>query len=295
MKSLVSIRDLSRKQILDLCYRASQHEGKKCHTLEDQIVMTLFFENSTRTKLSFETAALRVGAKLLQFDAENSSLHKGESFEDTIRMASSYSNILIIRHPQDGAAQRAMAVSSVPIINAGDGKNEHPSQTLLDIYTILKEKEKIDGLTFTFAGDLKHGRTVHSLLYALLHFDVKIILASPEILALPKEIKELIKNKIILETTDIRQTLDVDFLYMTRIQKERFEGSSDYTEDWIVSKDILTQYARKTLKILHPLPRVNEISTDVDDTPFACYFQQAQNGVPMRMAILEYVAGAFSC
>lgn len=297
MNSLISIKDLNRQQILALCSQAALHDkNKECTTLDGKIVMTLFFEPSTRTRLSFESAALRTGAKVLTFTAESSSLKKGESFSDTVRMASSYADILIIRHPEEGASAQAKAVSSAPVINAGDGKNEHPTQTMLDLYTIIKERGSIDGSTIALAGDLKYGRAVHSLLYALKNFDAKIILAAPQEFALPEDIKKEMGSQIIYQTEYLHEALEADFLYMTRVQKERFNPQAEgYKEDFILSLPLLEQKAKKSLRVLHPLPRVNEITEDVDPSPHNIYFKQAANGVPMRMALLEYASGVFLC
>lgn len=294
MKSIISIKDLSYDDILLLCTRAlTIIEQGFTPTLSDKILASLFFEPSTRTKLSFETAGLRAGAKFLNFQTETSSLKKGESLEDTIRMASTYADIVVIRHPEDGAAARAKNVSSCPIINAGDGKNEHPTQTLLDLLTILRDRGSLENFTITLAGDLKYSRTIHSLVYALTLFDVKIILASPKDLTLPEDLKTIINDQIILETSIITEGLNTDYFYMTRVQKERFPNPDDahYEEDWILTKNICQQYGKKGMKVMHPLPRVNEISTDIDDSAYQLYFTQAENGLYMRTALLEYTLG----
>ncbi|MGL5721771.1 MAG: aspartate carbamoyltransferase [Brevinema sp.] len=298
MKSLLSIHDLSPQQILALCQQALIHDNNpnSSEALSNKIVMTLFFEPSTRTRFSFESAALRLNAKILSFTPDVSSLQKGESFADTVRMAAAYADILIIRHPEEGTAVKAAAISSAPIINAGDGKNEHPTQTLLDLYTIFKQLQRLDGYHITVAGDLRYGRAPHSLIRALSMFDVKITLASPPDFTLPDDLKALIADKIVMETSDLSQALKSDFLYMTRVQKERFNpNDTGYSDDFILTKQMLSQNASPSLKVLHPLPRVNEITEDVDSTPYALYFEQAKNGVYMRIAILEYVAGVFKC
>lgn len=297
MPSLLSINDLSQSEILQLCQRADEI---RCHgfqkNLHDKLVALLFFEPSTRTKMSFETASLRLGANILNFTSEHSSLQKGESLEDTIRMASTYADLIVIRHPDDKAALRASAVSSCPIINAGDGKNEHPTQTLLDIYTILRHNQ-LAGLTITLAGDLKYGRTIHSLIHVLKLFDINIQLISPKTLSLPDSLKKEISHNIILESYHLKDGLNTDFFYMTRVQKERISHPNEVPneKEWILTKELCEKYAPPHMKILHPLPRVNEISTNLDDSPYALYFEQAKNGVFMRMALLEYALGVFSC
>ena len=296
MKSLVSINDIDKTTILKICQRALEiktHGFSK--TLPDKIIATLFFEPSTRTKLSFQSAILRSGAQILNFEADNSSLKKGETLEDTIRMTSAYADLIVIRHPEAGSALRAQQVSSCPIINAGDGTNEHPTQTLLDLVTILEHHGSLDGFTITLGGDLKYSRTIPSLLHALAHFDVKIILASPQLLALPDHLKAKFQDKIILQTNSLKEGLKSDYFYMTRVQKERITGTTDITfeEDWILNKNLCEQYANKNTKILHPLPRVNEITTDIDDSPYQLYFTQAENGVYTRIALLEYILGVY--
>ncbi len=296
MKSLVSINDIDKTTILKICYRALEIKNQRfSKTLSDKIIALLFFEPSTRTKLSFQSAILRSGAHILNFEAENSSLKKGESLEDTIQMTSSYADLIIIRHPEEGAALRAKKVSSCPVINAGDGTNEHPTQTLLDLATILEHTGSLDGITITLGGDLKYSRTIPSLLQALAHFDIKIILASPLLLALPDHLKTKFQDKIILETNSLKEGLKSDYFYMTRVQKERISSTTDisFEEDWILNKKICEQYANKNTKILHPLPRVNEIALDIDNSPYQLYFTQAENGVYTRIALLEYILGVF--
>lgn len=299
MKSLISINDLSKETILSICNRALDiNKNSIQHTLSNKIISTLFFEASTRTKMSFEAAVMRAGGNILSFPSDNSSLQKGESIEDTLRMAAAYSDVIVLRHHEEGTAFRASLALNKPIINAGDGTNEHPTQTLLDIYTIFAQRGSLDGFTMTLAGDLKYSRTIHSLIYALKNFNVRIILASPQNFELPNNFKSIIKDQIILETNDLHKALDTDYFYMTRVQKERLDSNDknfEYQEDWILTKDLMDKYAPKHCRIMHPLPRINEIHTNLDDTTYNLYFQQAENGVHVRIAILEYVLGVFPC
>ncbi len=295
MKSLISINDIDKTQLLTLFDRAKQlkTQGFK-RTLPNKVIASLFFEPSTRTKMSFETAILRTGASALGFSPENSSLKKGESLEDTIRMVSGYADLIVMRHPEENASSRAKAVSKCPIINAGDGKNEHPTQTLLDLYTILEDHHSLDDFVITLAGDLKYSRTIHSLIYAIVKFsNAKVILASPEALTLSDEFRNILGDRLIKETHSLAEGLECDYFYMTRVQKERFPNPEDahYEDDWILTHDHCIKHAKPTTKILHPLPRVNEISTDIDDTPFQLYFKQAQNGLYVRIALLEFLLG----
>lgn len=294
MKSLISINDLSKDDIIRLCNRAFYHTAAHTQTLINKIIMTMFFEPSTRTKFSFESAALRLGGNILNFSSDHSSLQKGESFNDTIRMANIYSDILIIRHPEEGAAFKACDISDIPVINAGDGKNEHPSQTLLDLFTIFRERQNLDNYTICLAGDLKHNRAIHSLIYALKLFNVSVILAAPPGLELPLDLEHLIAHRLILKTSSLEKAIqNADYLYMTRVQKERDENLPDYDNSWIITPELIKIHAFKDIKIMHPLPRVNEISTELDLSSHALYFEQAKNGVFMRMAILEYALGVW--
>lgn len=294
MKSLISINDLSKDDIIQLCNRALYHTTANTQTLTNKIIMTMFFEPSTRTKFSFESAALRLGGNILSFSTDHSSLQKGESFNDTIRMANIYSDILIIRHPEEGAAFNARHISEIPVINAGDGKNEHPSQTLLDLFTIFRDRKSLENYTICLAGDLKHNRAIHSLIYALKLFNVSIILAAPSGLELPSDLEHLIAHRLILKTSSLAEAIrNADYLYMTRVQKERNKNSSDYDNSWIITPELIKLHASEDIKIMHPLPRVNEISTELDFSPHALYFEQAKNGIFMRMAILEYALGVW--
>ncbi|MCD6478388.1 MAG: aspartate carbamoyltransferase, partial [Candidatus Diapherotrites archaeon] len=251
-----------------------------------------FFEPSTRTRLSFEAAIQNLGASVIGFaDANVSSTKKGETLSDTIRVVSRYADIIVMRHYIEGAARLASEVSNKPIINAGDGANQHPTQTLLDLYTIKKAFGRIDGLTIGLLGDLKYGRTVHSLALALSLFeDIKLAFISPEMLAMPEHIKDSIKSKVrFSEHTELSEVIaKLDVLYVTRIQKERFPDPVDYEKvksAYIVDKEAIKD-AKPELKIMHPLPRVNELSYELDSTEHALYFEQARNGIPVREALL---------
>jgi len=297
-KSLVSIDDYSKEEQLRILDLAETFEAKPVQEiLKGYVVATLFFEPSTRTRLSFESAASRLGAQVIGFsEAGSSSVSKGESLNDTILTVSNDSDIIVMRHPREGSARYASEVSPVPIINAGDGANQHPTQTLLDMYSIRKTQGKLDNLQIAFVGDLKYGRTVHSLTFALCNFNATFHLVSPEELKLPSYVKRKIKdNKLdYFQYTDMNEVIpQVDILYMTRIQKERFSDPIEYEKvknAYILRNDML-QGAKNSMRILHPLPRVNEIEMDVDSNSMAYYFQQAQNGVYVRQALLASILG----
>jgi len=297
-KSLVSIDDYSKEEQLRILDLAETFEAKPVQEiLNGYVVATLFFEPSTRTRLSFESAASRLGAQVIGFsEAGSSSVSKGESLNDTILTVSNYSDIIVMRHPREGSARYASEVSPVPVINAGDGANQHPTQTLLDMYSIRKTQGKLDNLQIAFVGDLKYGRTVHSLTFAMCNFNATFHLVSPEELKLPSYVKRKIKdNKLdYFQYTDMNEVIpQVDILYMTRIQKERFSDPIEYEKvknAYILRNDML-QGAKKSMRVLHPLPRVNEIEMDVDANPMAYYFQQAQNGVYVRQALLASILG----
>ncbi len=293
----ISISDFSRQDLERVLDVAAEMEkmpaGKKSQILAGKTVASLFFEPSTRTRLSFETAAQNLGAHIVGFaDPQVSSLSKGESFSDTIRMAGINGDILVIRHSVDGAPRRAAEVCAKPVINAGDGSNQHPTQTLLDLYTIKKEFGKIDGIRIALVGDLKYGRTVHSLMYALAKFrKVTVYLISVKGLEMPRHIIEDTKGHLtVLETYSIDKYLkEVDVLYATRIQKERFPDEVEYEKvrnAYVITPELLAK-GKEGLKVMHPLPRITEISTEVDDTDAALYFQQAANGIPVREALLS--------
>ena len=297
-KSLVSINDLSKEQYFKILDLAEEFAKKpKQNLIQDYVVATLFFEPSTRTRLSFETAVCQLGGKYIGFTDPNvSSVRKGESLKDTIQTVANYSDLIIMRHPVDGAARYASEVSKVPIINAGDGANQHPTQTLLDLYTIRETQKTLSGLKIGFVGDLKYGRTVHSLLMALSQFDSTFYFISPDELKMPSSYKHQLDEKKLsyTETTDLENTIPkLDILYMTRIQKERFSDPIEYEKvknSYILVNSMLAR-SKPNLKVLHPLPRVNEISEDVDSNPKAYYFEQALNGVYVRQAILCLILG----
>jgi len=298
-KSIVSIKELTKEEILHILDVAkSLDENPQPTLLKGKILATLFFEPSTRTRLSFESAMYRLGGSVLGFaDSSVSSVSKGETVADTAKIISNYCDIIAVRHPVPGTAKIFSQYAIVPVINAGDGPNQHPTQTLLDLYTIKKAKGKLEDLTIGFLGDLKYGRTVHSLTHAMMHFGAKFYYISPKSLSMPEEhLKELDGAGIEYhETEDFYGTLKhLDILYDTRIQKERFLDPMEYEKHkgvYVVDKKIIP-YAKKDLKILHPLPRVDELSPELDDTEYAIYFQQAKNGIPVREALLALALGA---
>jgi aspartate carbamoyltransferase catalytic subunit len=297
-RNLISITDFSKEEQLRILELAATFEANPIQKiLGDFVVATLFFEPSTRTRLSFESAASRLGAKVIGFSSSAStSVSKGESLKDTILTVSNYSDIIVMRHPIDGSARYASEVSPVPVINAGDGANQHPTQTLLDLYSIQKTQGKLDNLDVAFVGDLKYGRTVHSLAMALTKFDTTFHLVSPLELKLPSYVKRHIKNKNLTyhQYTDMMEVIPkADIIYMTRIQKERFSDPIEYEKvknAYNLDNSMLAS-ARDNLRILHPLPRVNEIAEDVDNNPKAYYFEQALNGVFVRQALLSAILG----
>jgi len=299
---VISILDFTRPMIERVLGRAQQLENmprpQKAKILENKVVASLFFEPSTRTRLSFETAAQNLGARIIGFsDANVTSTSKGETLSDTIHIIENYADIIVMRHFIEGAAKRAAEISKVPIVNAGDGANQHPTQTMLDLYTIRKEFGKIDGIKIALAGDLKYGRTVHSLMYALSQFDnVTVYLISPESLAMPRHIIEETRKKLkIFETANIEKYIkECDVLYATRIQKERFPDEVEYQKvrnAYVITPQIVAK-GKPSLRIMHPLPRVNELSQALDGTPAALYFKQAANGIPVREALLSMLADA---
>ncbi len=298
-KSLVSINDLSREEIiaiLDMAELYSQQPRQK--VLEDTVVATLFFEPSTRTRLSFESAVNQLRGRILGFaEASSSSVSKGESLKDTILTVSNYVDLIVMRHPIEGAARYAAEVSPVPIINAGDGANQHPTQTLLDLFSIRKTQGTLENQTICMVGDLKYGRTVHSLLMAMSLFHAKFVFIAPPELRLPDEYRKFLKDKNLpfqeYETLTEETIADADILYMTRVQRERFSDPLEYekVKNVYVLRNALLEHTKPNLKVLHPLPRVNEIATDIDANPKAYYFQQARNGVYTRMAIISTILG----
>jgi len=299
-RDIVSIEDFSREEInyiLKVSQSMEPLASKGSDMLKGKILATLFFEPSTRTRLSFETAMLKLGGSTIGFaEAEVASVRKGENLADTIRTVENYADVIALRHPLDGAAKLAAEFAKVPILNAGSGSEEHPTQALMDLYTIQKEKGKIDGLTIALVGDLRYGRTVHSLAYALAFYDIKLYLISPESLKMRKEVIHAVEKKIsVVEGTNLEEVISqVDVLYVTRIQKERFPDAAEYAKvkgTYKIDLELLKN-AKKDLIILHPLPRVDEIAAEVDATPQARYFQQVWNGIVVRMALLALVLGA---
>ncbi|MGD0643466.1 MAG: aspartate carbamoyltransferase [Candidatus Bathyarchaeia archaeon] len=299
-RDIISIEDFSRQEIdyiLDVSRSMESLASKGSDMLKGKILATLFFEPSTRTRLSFETAILKLGGSYIGFaDAEIASVKKGENLADTVRTVENYADAIALRHGLEGAAKLAAEFSKVPIINGGTGAEEHPTQALVDLYTMRKEKGKIDGLKVALIGDLRYGRTVHSLAYALALYNIELYLVSPESLRMRKDVIQTIKNKIpVTEDANLESILpQIDVLYVTRIQKERFPDLAEYTKVKGAYKiDLKTlKNARKDLIILHPLPRLDEIAVEVDYTPQARYFQQVWNGVVVRMALLSLVLGA---
>ena len=298
-RRLVSIANLSKEKIMYLIQMAQEFEkNPNRKILDDRVVATLFFEPSTRTRLSFETAANRLGARVIGFtDPKVTSSTKGETLKDTIMMVSNYADVIVMRHYLEGAALYASEVSPVPVVNAGDGANQHPSQTMLDLYSIYKTQGTLENLNIYLVGDLKYGRTVHSLIMALRHFNPTLHLIAPKELALPEEYKIYCNEHHIkyVEHEDFNADIisDADILYMTRVQRERFTDLMEYerVKDVYILRASMLKTARENMKILHPLPRVNEISYDVDNDPHAYYFEQARNGLYARQAIICDVLG----
>jgi aspartate carbamoyltransferase catalytic subunit len=297
-RDIISIEDFSQKEInyiLDVAKSMESLMKTGSDMLKGKILATLFFEPSTRTRLSFETAMLKLGGNYIGFaEPDISSARKGENLADTIRTVENYADVIALRHSLEGSAKLAAEFSNVPIINAGTGAEEHPTQALIDLYTIRKEKGKIDGLKIALVGDLRYGRTVHSLAYALAMYNVELYLVSPETLRMRKDVLQTIKNKIpVTETTLEKIMPQLDVLYVTRIQKERFPDVAEYAKvkgAYRIDQKTLEK-AKKDMIILHPLPRVDEIAPEVDALPQARYFQQVGNGVAVRMALLSLVLG----
>ncbi len=292
-----SVQELNLIMNTAASFEKQVREGSIIRNLEGQVVAVLFFEPSTRTRLSFETAANRLGARVITVaEPASSSVAKGESLADTIRTVDGYADVIVMRHPMKGSAQIAADNAIHPFINAGDGSGHHPTQALLDIYTIRKEKGALGGHTVAFIGDLKYGRTVHSLGYLMTLYKNKMIFVSPKALRMPEEITNDLRGRgaEIEETEDLKEALAVsDIAYVTRIQRERFEDPAEYEKlkgSYIITRALIDQ-AKKGITILHPLPRVDEISTNVDNYEGAAYFRQAHNGVYVRMALLALVTG----
>jgi aspartate carbamoyltransferase catalytic subunit len=297
-RSLVSITDYSKEDILDVLQTASRfEENPNCNLLAGKVVASLFFEPSTRTRLSFETAISRMGGRIVGFsDASSTSTSKGESLKDTIKMVDNYCDLIVMRHPLEGAARFASEVASVPVINAGDGANQHPTQTMLDLYSIYKTQGRLDNLEICMVGDLKYGRTVHSLLQAMSNFSPVFHFISPRELEMPASYKLFLDNSRIPyhEHRELDEVINrADILYMTRVQRERFADPLEYekVKNVYVLRNSMLAGTKKNLRILHPLPRVNEINEDVDENEKAYYFHQARNGVYTRQAIIFKALG----
>lgn len=297
-KDIISINDFSKEELLHILKAARQMEqNPKSNLLKGKILATLFFEPSTRTRLSFISAMEQLSGKIIGFSTANmTSIQKGESLWDTVKMTEQYADVIVIRHPLEGSSRLAAEAVSIPVINGGDGANQHPTQTLLDLYTIQKTKGKSEGLHVGFVGDLKYGRTVHSLVIALSHFNPTFYFIAPDELQIPESyLDELFQKKIkYFKTSDLmRFSKELDVLYVTRIQKERFPDPLEYEKFkgiYRIDQEFL-QHVKKDLKIMHPLPRVDEIDKSVDTTQHAAYFEQAANGIPVRKAILALVLG----
>ncbi len=298
-RDIVSIKELSKEE-MDIIFEVAREMlpiargERKSELLDGKILATLFFEPSTRTRLSFESAMHRLGGSVIGFSNPSAtSISKGETLADTVRVMDSYSDVIVIRHPYEGSARLAAEFASNPVINAGDGAGQHPTQTLLDLFTIHQEFGEIKGLNVALIGDLKYGRTVHSLAYALSYLGANIYLVSPELLRMPSHIIRELKEKPV-ETDKIEEVIeDADVLYVTRIQKERFPDPTEYKKvagSYRITSELLKK-AKERAIVMHPLPRVDEIEPDVDYTKHARYFQQAFNGVPVRMALLALVLG----
>jgi aspartate carbamoyltransferase catalytic subunit len=294
-RSIISITDLSKEEILLILKRAEEMKKKSPkELLKSKILASCFYEPSTRTRLSFESAMIRLGGNVIGFsDSGSTSAKKGESLRDSIKIIGQYADLLVLRHPSEGSARAASESTDKPVINAGDGANQHPTQTLLDLFSIKECQKNLKGLHLAFIGDLKFGRTVHSLSLACAHFDMRLFFVSPEQLALPAEISHSLKKQGI-KFSFHRRIEDilgkVDIVYMTRIQKERSDPSVyEECKNVYILKEEMLKKAKKNLKIFHPLPRVNEIEVSIDKTPFAYYFQQAENGIYVRMALLSLI------
>ena len=299
-RDIISIKDFTREEIdyiLKIAEAMEPIAKSGSDMLRGKTLATLFFEPSTRTRLSFEAAVYKLGGSTIGFaEPEAASIKKGENLADTVRVVQNYADVIVLRHPLEGAARLAAEFADVPVINAGSGAEEHPTQALLDLYTILKERGRIDGLNIALMGDLRYGRTVHSLAYALSLYDVRLHLVSPELLRMRREVLETVRGKIeVVEKTGIEETLpEMDVLYVTRIQKERFPDLAEYAKvkgSYRIDLNMLKD-AKEDMIILHPLPRVGEIAAEVDATPHARYFQQVWNGIVVRMVLLALILGA---
>lgn len=297
-KNLISISDYSKQEYMEILNLAAEFESNpRQELLKEKVIASIFFEPSTRTRLSFESAASLLGAKIIGFsNPAATSQSKGESLHDTIKMVASYSDLIIMRHNKEGAARYAAEVSAVPVINAGDGANQHPTQCMLDLYSILKTQGTLDNLNITLVGDLKYGRTVHSLVQAMCNFNATFHLVSPVELKLPSSVKMHIKKAKLdyYQYTNIKDAVAVsDIIYMTRVQRERFSDPLEYekVKDSCIMDASTLEGCQPNMRVLHPLPRVNEIAVDVDSTPHAYYFDQARNGVYVRQALMAAILG----
>lgn len=299
-RDIISMRDFNREEIDFILDRATDMMAlveKGSDLLRGKVLATLFFEPSTRTRLSFESAMCRLGGSVIGFaEPKVSSVAKGETLSDTIKVVENYSDVIAMRHPSEDAARIAADVASIPIINGGSGSWEHPTQALLDLHTVRMAKDTIDGLTIAMVGDLLYGRTVHSLAVALRNYNTKVYFVSPEQLRMREDVIRDVKGKLeYVETDDLKEILpELDVLYVTRVQKERFSDPAEYEkvkDTYLIDRTFL-QGAKSDLTVMHPLPRVTEISTDIDDTPYAWYFRQVKHGVYLRMALLALVLGA---
>ncbi len=302
-RDIIDINDFTKEDLLFILKMARKFDptfvksDRSNYTIaQGKIAATLFFEQSTRTEQSFKSSAQKIGMGIIGFnDPDSTSIHKGETFSDTIRIMNSYADVLIIRHPEVGSAKKAAEVADIPVINAGDGANQHPTQTMLDLYTIQKEAGKLDEISIAFMGDLKYGRTVHALSIALSHFKVKQVFISHKSLAMPKEFLDILDKRGVEyeQLTTLPESLKVDFLYQTRVQKERFKDLSEYKKikDLFILDSSFTKYLDKGIKLMHPLPRVNEMDPSLDLHPNAIYFKQARNGLFIREALLGLVLG----
>ena len=298
-RNLISITDFSKEEYIEVLDIAEGFEkNPKQRILSDKVIATLFFEPSTRTRLSFESAANQLGARIIGFsDPGGTSVQKGESLHDTIVMVSSYADLIVMRNPKEGSSRYASEVATVPVINAGDGANQHPTQCMLDLYSIRKTQRTLENLNIDCVGGLKYGRTVHSLVQAMCNFNATFHLVSPEELKLPSSVKMSIKDAGLkyYQYTDIKDIIpSADIIYMTRVQRERFPDPLEYerVKDSCILTAAMLEGCKPNMRVMHPLPRVNEITTDVDSTPYAYYFRQAQNGVYVRQALMAAILGA---
>ncbi|MFW5804175.1 MAG: aspartate carbamoyltransferase [bacterium] len=295
-RSLVSINDYTKEEYIEILSLAEEFEKNPSReTLKNKVIACLFFEPSTRTRLSFESAITRLSGTVIGFsDSSSSSVTKGETLKDTIRTVSNYCDLIVMRHPIEGSAKYASEIATVPVVNAGDGANQHPTQTLLDLYSIKKTQKTLENLNLFMVGDLKYGRTVHSLLMAMSKFNPTFHFISPPELRMPQEYKIYLESLSISYYEHAEFTNEIskaDIIYMTRVQKERFSDPMEYekTKNTCVLKNIMLENTKDNLKVLHPLPRVNEIDTDMDNNPKAYYFEQAENGVYTRQAIIASI------